>query len=321
MQPESICSCIPLLDELPDCHTIWDRRLIDGGRLKRYSCLMETETCPFFEDACTDRLSVLDQCLPSLDAFQSSEQGWGTCQDVMCQCETVNSESENGARINYAAQLMQLPLADMCQNEAINGTNSNFTDIPQRYELLQSACGYTDEEIFNQFFAAGRAKEQAEEEIPEPEQEILELRGNGEDSAAGVEPVSVEEQEAETTRGSGSDASSFSKLNVDKYKMYDEDELMGRDSDKNKSAFTNPTMWMSTAVVLATLLLFIFIWKKRQHQNRLEAHTAAVVDYDIATGKGFDGTITTNVNVAKSDDNDDVSSKASSDAHTEPMSP
>lgn len=148
--PDTTCGCLSILEQLPDCRTSFTNGgFVDGGRFKKYKCLLESSTCPFFESACTDRLEALDTCLPSIDTFRNQATDASTidCKEVMCSCEAVGTNNINPS-INYAAQLMELPLTDMCQTEAESSPDSIYGDVPQRYELLRSTCGYTSEDAF-----------------------------------------------------------------------------------------------------------------------------------------------------------------------------
>lgn len=312
--PDTTCGCMSILERLPDCRTSFTNGgFVDGGRFKKYKCLVESSTCPFFESACNDRLEALDTCLPSLDTFRSQAPDSETsidCKEVMCSCEAV----DNDQSINYAAQLMELPLTDMCQKEAEASTGSIYGDVPQRYELLRSMCGYTSDDVFGSFYEETLAQQQQEQEqeplATEQEEAVVQPEVNEIVSEVEDQAEVVVEQTAKAVEEAVVAAVAAEKPLEDTFTTRVISSNYELSNEKNDGTLAGVFIGVIVALFIfcgAIAIIFFVVFRKKNSNNNIEQlqhHKAPPVD-DIEIIKPSD-TLETSASFT-----DDESTKAS----------
>lgn len=132
--PKKTCGCMSTLAAVPQCRVdVSSAVSLDGMLTSKMACLLESQICSKLEGECERRLQVLDECLPSL--FDINNENFD-CEEVMCNCE----KNDKGL-MNYPGKAMELPMSDMCAEEAGNNMNFVGSFIPERYAVLQEKCG------------------------------------------------------------------------------------------------------------------------------------------------------------------------------------
>jgi len=280
--PDTTCGCLSILEQLPDCRTSFTNGgFVDGGRFKKYKCLLESSTCPFFESACTDRLEALDTCLPSIDTFRNQATDVSTidCKEVMCSCEAVETNNNNNPSINYAAQLMELPLTDMCQTEAESSPDSIYGDVPQRYELLRSMCGYTSEDDF----ANLEPLQQAQAQEPQP------LTTDQEEEVVVIQPEVVSEVEDQPDIVVGQPAEAVKEAVVAAVAAQEPLEetfptrvissnLLGKEENDGTLAGAFIGVVVAAIILVGVSILIFVVFKKKNANDNIKHHESPPVD-------------------------------------------
>ena len=132
VSPKQTCGCMASLAAVPTCRVDVTKQIsLDGMLTSKVACLLESQVCNKLEDECDGRLNVLNQCLPGLSDVN---KGNFDCEEVLCNCE----RNDKGL-LNYAGKAMELPMSDMCVDQAA----INFVDdyVPERYAVFQEKCG------------------------------------------------------------------------------------------------------------------------------------------------------------------------------------
>lgn len=305
VKPDTVCDCMSILDRLPKCRSNgvaattansntpstfvsqlyannnYNNRniLLDGNRIRRYSCLAQDQLCPFFDNACDDRLRSLHSCLPTMAKFEeialsssssSSSFSYDQCKNIMCHCENIDD-----GRINYAAQLMELPMADMCIKKAEDGASSSFAykDVPKRYELLRSACGYISKDIYNNYTSTL---------VPPPGDE-----DNAEAATSNNDSVNVNENSGEINNNNDNDIlASAATMGASNFELGNS-RIVGQNNDyhSDNNNGNGLGLWIGLSALLlfiiVLLLLFIIRKERRSHRRQLrELQQAAAANND-----------------------------------------
>lgn len=132
VSPKQTCGCMASLTTVPTCRVNVTKQVsLDGMLTSKMACLLESQVCNKLEDECDGRLNVLNTCLPPLEEVNL---GNFDCEEVLCNCE----RNDRGL-MNYAGKAMELPMSDMCTDQAAMNYPDEF--VAERYAIFQEKCG------------------------------------------------------------------------------------------------------------------------------------------------------------------------------------